>query len=152
MMWGMTTEGARFENGWFIVPWQVIFRDLDAFGHVNNAVYLTYFEWARAQLWFAVTETSGLPADIGFIMARAEIDYKQPLGMEPIDICVRISAMRNTSFETVYEIRKRASGKVAATGAVVVVLFDWKTQTKMPIGDELRRKVHAFQQEEPKSI
>ncbi len=36
---------------------------------------------------------------------------------------------------------------VAATGKVVVVLFDWKTETKMPISDELRRKVQAFQQE-----
>ena len=67
--------------------------------------------------------------------------------MEPIDICIRITEMRNTSFDTVYEIRKASNGLVAATGRVVVVLFDWKTQTKMPISDELRRKVRAFQQE-----
>jgi acyl-CoA thioester hydrolase len=144
-------DSARFEDGWYIVPWQVIFRDVDAFGHVNNAVYLTYFEWARAQLWFALTGAAGLPTDIGFIVARAEIDFKLQIEMEPIDICIRITEMRTTSFDTVYEIRKR-SGKVAATGKVVVVLFDWKTQTKMPISGELRQKVHAFQQERPKSI
>ena len=71
--------------------------------------------------------------------------------MEPIDICIRISEMRGTSFDTVYEIRKR-NGDVAATGKVVVVLFDWKAQTKMRISDELRQNVHAFQQETPKSI
>jgi acyl-CoA thioester hydrolase len=144
-------DSARFEDGWYIVPWQVIFRDVDAFGHVNNAVYLTYFEWARAQLWFALTGAAGLPTDIGFIVARAEIDFRLQIGMEPIDICIRISEMRGTSFDTVYEIRK-SGGKVAATGKVVVVLFDWKTQTKMTISDELRQKVHAFQQETPKSI
>jgi len=144
-------DSARFEDGWYIVPWQVIFRDVDAFGHVNNAVYLTYFEWARAQLWFALTGAAGLPADIGFIVARAEIDFKLQIGMEPIDICIRITAMRTTSFDTVYEIRKRG-GNVAATGKVVVVLFDWKTQAKMPISDALRQKVQAFQQERPKSI
>jgi acyl-CoA thioester hydrolase len=141
-------ESPRFEHGWYVVPWQVIFRDVDAFGHVNNAVYLTYFEWARAQLWFALTGAAGLPADIGFIVARAEIDFKVQLEMEPIDICIRIAEMRNTSFDTVYEIRKRTNGTVAATGTVVVVLFDWKAQTKMPISDALRRKVRAFQQEE----
>ncbi len=141
------SDGACWENGWFVVPWQVIFRDLDTFGHVNNAVYLTYFEWARAQLWFAITGTPGVPADIGFIMARAEIDYKLQIEMEPIDICIRISEMRNTSFDTVYEIRKRSNGSVAATGKVVVVLFDWKTRTKMAISDDLRRRVRAFQQE-----
>ena len=140
-------DSARFENGWFVVPWQVIFRDIDAFGHVNNAVYLTYFEWARAQLWFALTGAAGVPADIGFIVARAEIDFKLQIEMEPIDICIRITEMRNTSFDTVYEIRKRSNGSVAATGKVVVVLFDWKAQTKMPISDELRRKVREFQQE-----
>jgi acyl-CoA thioester hydrolase len=155
MMLAMSSDdartGGRWHDGWYIVPWQVIFRDVDAFGHVNNAVYLTYFEWARAQLWFALTGAAGLPTDIGFIVARAEIDFKLQIGMEPIDICIRIPEMRGTSFDTVYEIRKR-NGNVAATGKVVVVLFDWKTQTKMRISDELRQKVHAFQQETPKSI
>jgi acyl-CoA thioester hydrolase len=155
MMLAMSSDDARtvsrWHDGWYVVPWQVIFRDVDAFGHVNNAVYLTYFEWARAQLWFAITGAAGLPTDIGFIVARAEIDFKLQIGMEPIDICIRISDMRGTSFDTVYEIRKR-NGDVAATGKVVVVLFDWKAQTKMRISDELRQKVHAFQQETPKSI
>ena len=123
-----------------VVPWQVIFRDVDSFGHVNNAVFLTYFEWARAQMWFDLTEAKGEPEDIGFIMARAEIDYLAQLGMEPIDICVRVSEMRNTSLDTIYEIRRR-DGQVAATGKVVVVLFDWHEQRKIPISDELRRKV-----------
>lgn len=141
-------DSSRFENGWFVVPWQVIFRDIDAFGHVNNAVYLSYFEWARAQLWFALTGAAGAPTDIGFIVARAEIDFKLQIEMEPIDICVRIAEMRKTSFDTLYEIRKRSNGEVAATGKVVVVLFNWKAQTKMPISDELRRKVRALQQED----
>jgi acyl-CoA thioester hydrolase len=133
-------DAPRWENGWFVVPWQVIFRDVDAFGHVNNAVYLTYFEWARARMWFALNGLEGAPTDIGFIVARAEIDFILQIGMEPIEIRVRISEMRNTSFDTLYELRL-ADGRLAATGKVVVVLFDWKSQRKTPIGDELRRKV-----------
>ena len=133
-------EAPRWENGWFVVPWQVIFRDVDTFGHVNNAVYLTYFEWARAQMWFALNDLEGAPTDIGFIVARAEIDFILQIGMEPIEIRVRISEMRNTSFDTLYELRL-GDGRLAATGKVVVVLFDWKNQRKAPISDELRRKV-----------
>ena len=99
----------------------------------------------------AIAQAGLTPADIGFIVARAEIDFKLQIEMEPIDICIRITEMRTTSFDTVYEIRKRG-GKVAATGKVVVVLFDWKAQTKMPISDELRQKVRALQQETAKSI
>lgn len=135
----------RWQNGWFVVPWQVIFRDVDTFGHVNNAVYLTYFEWARAQMWFDLTGGS-LPSDIGFIVARAEIDFLQQIGMEPIEIRVRVGDMRTTSFETVYEIRKGNGQQLAATGRVVVVLYDWKKQAKTPIGDELRRKVRLCQE------
>jgi len=123
-----------------VVPWQVIFRDVDAFGHVNNAVYLTYFEWARAQMWFDLTGISEVPKNIGFIVARAEIDFVAQIGMEPIDIRVRVSEMRNTSFDTVYEIRLR-NGQLAATGRVVVVLFNWHEQRKIPISDEFRQKV-----------
>lgn len=133
-------DAPRWENGWFVVRWQVIFRDVDAFGHLNNAVYLTYFEWARAQMWFALNGLQGVPTDIGFIVARAEVDFILQIGMEPIEIRVRISEMRNTSFDTVYEIRL-ADGRLAATGKVVVVLFDWENQRKKPISDELRRKV-----------
>ncbi len=136
---------AEWKSGWLVVPWQVIFRDVDAFGHVNNAVYLSYFEWARALLWFALTGGS-LPTDIGFIVARAEVDFILQIGMDPIDICVRIGEMRTTSFETLYEIRKGNGLQVAATGKVVVVLFDWKTQSKTPISDELRRKVRLLQE------
>jgi acyl-CoA thioester hydrolase len=134
-------EVPRWENGWFVVPWQVIFRDVDSFGHVNNAVYLTYFEWARAQMWFDLTGIQGIPQNIGFIVARAEIDFIAQIGMEPIEIRVRVSEMRTTSFDTVYEIRL-GDGKLAATGKVVVVLFDWNTQRKTPISDELRRKIN----------
>ena len=133
-------EVPRWENGWFVVPWQVIFRDVDAFGHVNNAVYLTYFEWARAQMWFDLTGISEVPKNIGFIVARAEIDFIAQIGMEPIDIRVRVSEMRNTSFDTLYEIRLR-NDQLAATGRVVVVLFNWHEQRKIPISDEFRQKV-----------
>ena len=134
---------AFLKDGWFVVPWQVIFRDLDAFGHVNNAVYLTYFEWARARLWFELSGSS-TPRDISFIMARAEVDYKAPVELEPIEIAVRVGELRNTSFDTHYEIRNRNGKQIAATGRVVAVLFDWKRNTKMQIPDELREKVRTM--------
>jgi acyl-CoA thioester hydrolase len=135
-----------WRGGWYVVPWQVILRDLDPFGHVNNAVYLSYFELARISLWFALTGGSA-PADIRFIMARAEIDYRAQLGMEPIEVAVRIGEMRTSSFDTFYEIR-RADGVVAATGKVVLVHYDWTKRSKVAISDELRRKVELFQKAE----
>ncbi|MBV9495589.1 MAG: acyl-CoA thioesterase [Acidobacteria bacterium] len=135
------TAGA-WRDGWFVVPHDIPFRDLDYFGHVNNALYFTYFELARTLLWFSITGGTK-PDDIGFIVAHAECDFRLSLGMEPIDIAVRISETRNTSIDFVYEVR-RVGGEVAATGKVVVVLFDWETRTKRAISDELREKIRAL--------
>jgi acyl-CoA thioester hydrolase len=144
---GPTHAVNAWKDGWYVVPWQVTFRDVDSFGHVNNAVYFTYFEWARAQLWFAIDGGSE-PRDIDFIVARAECDFRLQIEMEPIDLLVRIAEMRTTSLDFVYEIRKTKGGALAATGKVVVVLFDWSSQSKIAVSDELRRRVRWFQQEE----
>jgi len=137
----------EWRDGWYVVPHHVLFRDLDPFGHVNNAVFLTYFEWARTLLWFDLTGKRGA-RDIGFIVARAECDFRRQLDLEPIDICVRVGAIGNTSFDFVYEIRKNDGREVAATGRVVVVLYDWARQSKSVIDAELRRKLIACSPEE----
>lgn len=135
-----------WRDGWYVVPWQVIFRDLDPFGHLNNAVFLTYFEWARTSMWLELT--GGRRAtDISFIVVHAECDFHHQIAMEPIEIRVRIGDMRRTSFDTLYEIHKQNGRQLAATGKVVVVLFDWQSQSKVPITNELRRKVRMFQME-----
>ncbi|HEX8620002.1 MAG TPA: thioesterase family protein [Thermoanaerobaculia bacterium] len=129
-----------WKDGWYVVPLHVMFRDLDAFGHVNNAVFFTYFEWGRTQLWFDITEGKRA-LDIGFIVAHAQCDFKLQIGLEPIEIATRIGEMRNSSLDFVCEIRKNNGNDVAATGKVVVVLYDWARRSKIPISDELRRKV-----------
>lgn len=129
-----------WRDGWYVVPHQVLFRDLDPFGHVNNAVYFTYFEWARTLLWFEITGIRGA-REIGFIVAHASCDFRRQIELEAIDICVRISEMRKTSLDFLYEIRKGSGSEVAATGRVTVVLYDWARQSKMEITDELRRRV-----------
>ena|SRR5712691_5590708 len=136
-----------WRGGWYVVPHQVMFRDVDTFGHVNNAVFFSYFELARTLLWFELTGGSDA-RDVNFIVARAECDFKLQISMERIEIWVRIGEMRATSFDFLYEIRKDNGQQIAAIGKVVVVLFDWKTQSKVAIGDELRRKVMSLQHSE----
>jgi len=133
-----------WREGWHIAPLHVMFSDLDLFGHVNNAVFLTYFEWGRTQLWFELTGTRN-PRDIEFIVARVECDFRRQLTMERIEVWTRIGEMRTTSLDFLCEIRN-TGGEVAAAGKVVVVLYDWEKQSKIPISDALRRRVteHAL--------
>lgn len=128
-----------WRDGWFVVPYHVLFGDIEAFGHVNNAVYFTYFEWGRTQLWFELTQWGGA-RDIGFILARAECDFKKQLALESVEIWTRIGHMGTSSIEFIAEIR-RSDGEVAAASRIVAVLFDWERQAKTAIEEDLRTKV-----------
>lgn len=145
------TSGWR--DGWYVVPHEVTWRDLDGIGHVNNAVYFTFFEWARTKYWFALHGIDGrndLGADdLGFIVAHAECDFRSQLGLlDQIEIRVRIGEMRNSSFDFIYEIVRPRDAVVAATGKVVVVLHSWAQQAKVAIGPELRERIGVFQKGE----
>lgn len=136
---------AGWKDGWFVLPHEVIWQDIDAMGHVNNAVYFQYFETARTKYWFVLNDGRAI-RDLGFIVARAECDFHAELGLlDPIEIGVRVGEMRNSSLDFVYEVRHSVTGTVAATGKVVVVLFSWEDRRKIPIDDDLRRRITEFQ-------
>jgi acyl-CoA thioester hydrolase len=137
------TSGWR--DGWYVVPYQVAFRDVDFFGHVNNAVYFTLFEWGRTKYWLELIGDPS-PRTIGFIVAHADCDFRRQLDFgQEIDICTKIGELRNSSLDFLCEIRKSNGGEVAATGKVVVVMFDWTAQRAVPIDDSLRAKIAGFQ-------
>jgi acyl-CoA thioester hydrolase len=136
---------AGWKDGWFVVPHEVIWQDLDAMGHVNNAVYFQYFETARTKYWFVLNETREIQ-DLTFIVARAECDFRAELALlDPIEICVRVGEMRNSSLDFLYEIRNATTGTIAATGKVVVVLYSWRERHKMKVDDDFRRRITEFQ-------
>lgn len=140
---------AQWRDGWYRVPYEVTWRDLDGLGHVNNAVYFTFFEWARTRYWLDLMEVAAPgPRSIAFIVAHASCDFRRQIGLlQRIEIRVRIGEIRTSSFDFEYEIED-SGGEIAATGKVVAVHFDWERNTKIPVGDALREKIRRFQREE----
>jgi acyl-CoA thioester hydrolase len=102
--------------------------DLDAFGHVNNAVYLTYAQEARFA-WSGILE---------MVVARAEVDFIAPIydGDTFLDIELWVSAIGNSSFTMTYELRMK--GEVVARVKTVQVTVDMSTKKSSPISDEQR--------------
>lgn len=102
--------------------------DLDAFGHVNNAVYLTYAQEARFA-WSGILE---------MVVARAEVDFIAPIydGDTFLDIELWVSAIGNSSFTMTYEIKMK--GEVVARVKTVQVTVDMSTKKSSPISDEQR--------------
>jgi acyl-CoA thioester hydrolase len=117
-------------------------RDLDGYGHVNNAVYLTYLEEAR-DAW--VEETLGRTGDTwDFVLARVAIDYRRELTQADREVVVRcrIGSVGRSSIRTVEEILTR-DGSVSAVAESVIVPRDPATGGSRPLSDEERTALEA---------
>jgi acyl-CoA thioester hydrolase len=125
----------------FVHHEHVRYRDLDAFGHVNNAVYLTYLEEAR-NAFLAHLGLVRDVADIRMILARTEIDFRSPLRLgEEVQIGVRPGRLGNKSFDLDYELC--AGGRVVAAAKVVLVTYDYERSAPIPVPEEWRERMAA---------
>jgi acyl-CoA thioester hydrolase len=115
----------------------VRFRDVDALGHVNNAVFLTYLEEAR--IGFLVPK--GAEAS-GMILARVEIDFRAPLRTgDELEIGVRPAGVGTKSFELEYQVRSGET--VAAEAKTVLVSFDYETGRSVDVPQAWREALAA---------
>jgi acyl-CoA thioester hydrolase len=117
-------------------PIETRYNDYDTKGHINNAVYLTYFEIARARAW--LERVRGDP-EFPFVVAEARIQYTSE-GMigDPIDIEIHTSEIGNKSWTWTYSIRDTRDERVIAEGSTVQVMFDYLDRKSIPIPDEVR--------------
>jgi acyl-CoA thioester hydrolase len=117
-------------------PWRhrerVRFRDCDAMGHVNNAVYSTYLEESRI----------GVLGDlVDFILARVEIDFRSELRMgEEVEVRTRCARIGTKSFDLEHEIAA-SGGRVVVEAKSVLVAYDYALGESVIVSDELRRRL-----------
>jgi len=127
-------------------PIKVRFRDLDAFGHVNNAVYFTFMEMARVEYFRQIGLLKNDFPSPFFIIAEATCQFKAPIEMDtPLQVQVRVSRLGNSSFDMEYRFVDEASGAVLATGRTVQVTFDYAANRSVPLPDEWRAAIVQFE-------
>ena len=112
-------------------------RDMDAYGHVNNAVYLNYLEEAR-DAW--VQQVLGKVTDTwDFVLARVAIDFKQELKQEDGVVLVRcaLDSFGRSSVRTKEEILKQ-DGTISAVAESVIVARDPRAGRSRPLTETER--------------
>jgi acyl-CoA thioester hydrolase len=119
----------------------VRFADMDALGHVNNAIYLTYFEIARSAYWAEIIEWDWKL--FGIIIRKSVVDYLKPIILsDDIYAYVRTSKIGNSSFELDYILVKNVNGseEICTTGQTLCVSFDYTEQkpTQIPAIQRLK--------------
>ena len=123
----------------------VRWADLDAFGHVNNAVYLTYSELARVE-WggkqFAPKDPGSVLVEM--TVAHSEVDYLIPITKFGVDYDVNlwVENIGNTSFTVAYEVVK--DGVVFANMKTVQVMIDIKMMKPRPINEVERAFLNQY--------
>lgn len=130
----------------FRTPIEVRFRDLDALGHVNNAVYLTYFEVARSAYFMAVSGRPYRVEDFAIVIAEASCRYRSPAFYgERLSAEVTTTNLRSRSFELAYRIRTEESGRLVAEGRTVQVAYDHQARRTMVLPPAFRHAIEAFE-------
>jgi len=123
---------------------EVVFRDLDVMGHVNNAVYFTYLETARLRYLKELLALDDL-LQIPVIMAEATCSYKSPAFYgENLVIGLGISRFGTKSFVMAYQV-ETDRGRVVATAQTVQVMYDYAVGQTIPIPDWFKERVSARQ-------
>ena len=111
------------------LPVFIRFKDFDSMGHVNNAVFLTYFEQARLTYFSRVI--AGTKIDWwyeGIILARVELDFRKPIEKyNDHFVYIRCSRLGNKSFDFEYVLTDESNGvEVVAESKSVMVCFDYE--------------------------
>ena len=131
----------------FEMPVRVQPADIDALGHVNNIVYLRWFESARITYferlgWLELQRASG----VGPILHSTQARFRAPVQWpDTITVGARIAELQEDRFTMLYEVRSERLQRVAAEGSGVVVSYDYRQRAKVPLPEAMRAGIHALE-------
>lgn len=126
----------------------VAWGEMDSFGHINNVYYFRYFESARMTYFEQAgfmehMQTSG----IGPILASAQCRFRVPLAYpDTVSVGMRVHTIESDRFVMDCRVVSNKLEKVAAEGSSVVVMYDYRQNTKALLPDSLRQRMEELAQ------
>ncbi len=131
------------ENFPVAITLPVVWGEMDAFGHVNNAVYFRYFETARIAYFERIGMLQFMEKQgIGPILAHTECRFRIPLTYpDSVEVGARVTAIEADRFLMQYQIWSQTAQAVAARGSGLIVSFDYRKACKVAIPAELRERL-----------
>ena len=121
------------------------FRDTDAMGHINNAVYITYLEVARQAYWRRL-ENSGDYRRVPFTLVHVTCDFRsEALVRETLELHIRCAWIGGKSFAFDYEIREQTSQRLVVEAKTVQVCYDYEAKQSMAVPEWLRSALERIE-------
>lgn len=120
-------------------PLPVRWGDMDALGHVNNAVYFSYLEQARAA-WLHELHVEFVGEATGPVVLTSSMTYLRPVVYpDTVEVRIQYDKVGRTSFDLTYELWSEAQQAVVATAHSRLVWVDYVANKPVPVPDSLRR-------------
>jgi acyl-CoA thioester hydrolase len=124
---------------------EVRFRDLDAIGHVNNAVFFTYFEEGRKHFSKKVFEVSDV-SEFNFIMAHIQCDFIKPIQFnDRVILQMWVENIGTKSFSFEYRLVDFSNeAMVYATGKSIQVCYDYQKDRSIEVPAKMRERLTLY--------
>ncbi len=123
----------------------VRFRDMDAMGHVNHAVYLSYMEFGRQEYFCSMSGLRDVKA-FNFIVGSVECRYLSPATLgETVLVRLGVTRFGNASFTMHYRLSEETTGRPVAQASTELVCYDYESRRPRRIPLEMRQQITAFE-------
>lgn len=127
-------------------PLQMRFNDIDMLGHLNNSIYLTFFDLAKTKYFAAV---NGEPVDIskmGLVIVNINANFCAPTFFnEEVEAETAVSHIGNKSLTMEQRIVRVKDRQVKCACTTILAGFDLKTGTSIPVAEEWVEKLERFE-------
>ncbi|MBE0501656.1 MAG: acyl-CoA thioesterase [Desulfuromonadales bacterium] len=128
------------ENNKFSVPVELRFADLDAYGHVNNAIYFTLLETARTKLFYEKF-IEFMAQSLLFLVVKAECEYKLPIELkDKVIVTLEMARVGHSSFDIEYLLHN-GDDKIFARAKTVMVCYDGKLKRTVRIPQSFKQLI-----------
>lgn len=128
------------------LPLQIRFSDVDVLGHVNNTVYLAFYDTGKAAFMTQVLGRSISWKEVDTVVANIDCAFIAPIFYgENVEVLTACSGIHDKSFRILQMIRNADTEEVKSICETVMVSFDPHTQKAMPLSKEWREKLSASQ-------
>jgi acyl-CoA thioester hydrolase len=117
---------------------------MDAFKHVNNAVYLTYLEECRDQALEHVLGAGLMLSE--FVLARVALDFRSSATQDDraVDVSLRLVRVGRSSIGTQEQIHAASDGRLLVDAEAVLVRIDWATGRSRELDAGMATRLHAL--------
>ncbi len=124
---------------------QIRLTDIDILGHVNNSIYLVYFEMARIHYFNHMVGPNWDWMEQGVVLVKNEVEYIQPLYLhDQPEIKLFLKHIGNKRFTLAYQLFVK--DKLCTTGSSTLVGFNSKTQQTIEIPERMKAALSQLEQ------